>query len=92
MRFTQHTDRTSDPRAGAHLTQIPLFQIHETIESINQLKTQRDFMLSFSTEPQDFIQEWLRSQRRDLKVLFVLEGYPMEHTGSKFFYPMFQVD
>lgn len=25
-------------------------------------------MLSFSTEPQDFIQEWLRSQRRDLKV------------------------
>lgn len=43
-------------------------QIHETIESINQLKTQRDFMLSFSTDPQDFIQEWLRSQRRDLKV------------------------
>lgn len=25
-------------------------------------------MLSFSTDPQDFIQEWLRSQRRDLKV------------------------
>lgn len=45
-----------------------LLQIHETIESINQLKTQRDFMLSFSTDPQDFIQEWLRSQRRDLKV------------------------
>lgn len=43
-------------------------KIHETIESINQLKTQRDFMLSFSTDPQDFIQEWLRSQRRDLKV------------------------
>lgn len=46
----------------------PFPQIHETIESINQLKTQRDFMLSFSTDPQDFIQEWLRSQRRDLKV------------------------
>ena len=46
----------------------PFSQIHETIESINQLKTQRDFMLSFSTDPQDFIQEWLRSQRRDLKV------------------------
>lgn len=43
-------------------------QIHETIESINQLKTQRDFMLSFSNNPQDFIQEWIKSQRRDLKV------------------------
>ena len=64
------------------MTQTPLLQIHETIESINQLKTQRDFMLSFSTEPQDFIQEWLRSQRRDLKVYFLLfEGYSMEHSG-----------
>ncbi|KFV57401.1 SWI/SNF-related matrix-associated actin-dependent regulator of chromatin subfamily D member 2, partial [Gavia stellata] len=36
-------------------------------ESINQLKTQRDFMLSFSNNPQDFIQEWIKSQRRDLK-------------------------
>ncbi|KAL7977142.1 hypothetical protein Chor_009091 [Crotalus horridus] len=43
-------------------------KIHETIESINQLKTQRDFMLSFSNNPQDFIQEWIRSQQRDLKV------------------------
>ncbi|KAL2295133.1 hypothetical protein Nmel_018286 [Mimus melanotis] len=43
-------------------------KIHETIESINQLKTQRDFMLSFSNNPQDFIQEWIKSQRRDLKV------------------------
>lgn len=43
-------------------------KIHETIEYINQLKTERDFMLSFSNNPQDFIQDWLKSQSRDLKV------------------------
>lgn len=51
-------------------------QIHETIESINQLKTQRDFMLSFSNSPQDFIRDWLKSQSRDLKVptIIVIAG------------------
>ncbi|KAE8575246.1 hypothetical protein XENTR_v10003780 [Xenopus tropicalis] len=44
-------------------------KIHETIESINTLKTQRDFMLSFSNDPQEFIQDWLKSQSRDLKVI-----------------------
>lgn len=43
-------------------------QIHETIESINQLKIQRDFMLSFSRDPKGYIQDLLRSQSRDLKV------------------------
>jgi len=47
------------------------FQIHETIESINQLKIQRDFMLSFSRDPKGYIQDWLKSQSRDLKV----QGY-----------------
>lgn len=48
---------------------LPSFlQIHETIESINQLKIQRDFMLSFSKDPKGYIQELLRSQSRDLKV------------------------
>lgn len=45
-----------------------LFQIHETIETINQLKTQREFMLSFARDPQGFINDWLQSQSRDLKV------------------------
>lgn len=45
-----------------------LSQIHETIESINQLKIQRDFMLSFSRDPKGYIQDWLKSQSRDLKV------------------------
>uniref|UniRef100_A0A8C5QV25 DM2 domain-containing protein n=1 Tax=Leptobrachium leishanense TaxID=445787 RepID=A0A8C5QV25_9ANUR len=42
-------------------------KIHETIESINQLKIQRDFMLSFSRDPKGYIQDWLLSQSRDLK-------------------------
>uniref|UniRef100_A0A4W5PRD8 Uncharacterized protein n=1 Tax=Hucho hucho TaxID=62062 RepID=A0A4W5PRD8_9TELE len=42
--------------------------IHETIETINQLKTQREFMLSFARDPQGFINDWLQSQCRDLKV------------------------
>ncbi|XP_017591782.1 PREDICTED: SWI/SNF-related matrix-associated actin-dependent regulator of chromatin subfamily D member 2 [Corvus brachyrhynchos] len=53
-------------------------KIHETIESINQLKTQRDFMLSFSNNPQDFIQEWIKSQRRDLKIITDVIGNPEE--------------
>lgn len=44
------------------------FQIHETIETINQLKTQREFMLNFARDPQGFINDWLQSQCRDLKV------------------------
>lgn len=54
-------------------------QIHETIEYINQLKTERDFMLSFSNNPQDFIQDWLKSQSRDLKVDVIL--FSVHFTG-----------
>lgn len=60
-----------------------LFQIHETIESINQLKIQRDFMLSFSRDPKGYIQDWLKSQSRDLKVrcyFFYLHAHTQTHT------------
>lgn len=50
------------------LISASFLQIHETIESINQLKIQRDFMLSFSKDPKGYIQDLLRSQSRDLKV------------------------
>ncbi|XP_058263220.1 SWI/SNF-related matrix-associated actin-dependent regulator of chromatin subfamily D member 2 isoform X1 [Hemibagrus wyckioides] len=59
--------------------------IHETIESINQLKTQRDFMLSFSNNPQDFIQDWLKSQSRDLKLMTDTAGNPEEERRSEFY-------
>nr|XP_020641242.1 SWI/SNF-related matrix-associated actin-dependent regulator of chromatin subfamily D member 2 isoform X2 [Pogona vitticeps] len=60
-------------------------KIHETIESINQLKTQRDFMLSFSNNPQDFIQEWIRSQQRDLKIITDVVGNPEEERRAEFY-------
>ncbi|KAM3823410.1 SWI/SNF-related matrix-associated actin-dependent regulator of chromatin subfamily D member 2 [Vipera latastei] len=60
-------------------------KIHETIESINQLKTQRDFMLSFSNNPQDFIQEWIRSQQRDLKIITDVAGNPEEERRADFY-------
>ena len=43
-------------------------QIHETVETINQLKVQREFMLGFARDPQQFISQWLVSQASDLKV------------------------
>ncbi|KAG7265415.1 hypothetical protein CRUP_005603 [Coryphaenoides rupestris] len=60
-------------------------KIHETIESINQLKTQRDFMLSFSNNPQDFIQDWLKSQSRDLKLMTDVAGNPEEERRAEFY-------
>lgn len=43
-------------------------KIHETVETINQLKTNREFFLSFAKDPQTFIHRWTVSQTRDLKV------------------------
>lgn len=68
-----------------------LHKIHETIESINQLKTQRDFMLSFSNNPQDFIQDWLKSQSRDLKVSSELAPW-FGFGHSDIFFPSFIYD
>jgi len=45
-------------------------KIHETVESINQLKISREFFLGFARDPQQFINKWLISQTRDLKVIF----------------------
>lgn len=43
-------------------------KIHETVDTINQLKTNREFFLSFAKDPQKFIHKWIVSQTRDLKV------------------------
>lgn len=43
-------------------------KIHETVDTINQLKTSREFFLSFAKDPQQFIEKWIISQTRDLKV------------------------
>lgn len=43
-------------------------KLHETVDTINQMKTSREFYLGFSSDPQQFIHKWLVSQVRDLKV------------------------
>ncbi len=45
-------------------------KIHETVETINTMKTQREFYLSFSKDPQLFINKWLISQSRGKKKVF----------------------
>ena len=45
-------------------------KIHETVETINTMKTQREFYLSFSKDPQLFINKWLTSQSRGKSKLF----------------------
>jgi len=42
------------------------------VETINQLKMNRDFFLGFAKNPQEFINSWLVSQTRDLKACFQL--------------------
>ncbi|KAG5838997.1 hypothetical protein ANANG_G00229680 [Anguilla anguilla] len=61
-------------------------KIHETIETINQLKTQREFMLSFARDPQGFINDWLQSQCRDLKTMTDVVGNPEEERMAEFYF------
>uniref|UniRef100_A0A3B5MF75 SWI/SNF related BAF chromatin remodeling complex subunit D1 n=1 Tax=Xiphophorus couchianus TaxID=32473 RepID=A0A3B5MF75_9TELE len=61
-------------------------KIHETIETINQLKTQREFMLSFARDPQGFINDWLQSQCRDFKTITDVVGNPEEERRAEFYY------
>lgn len=49
-------------------------KIHETVETINSLKTNREFYLSFAKDPQQFIQKWLISQVGGDLVVREVEG------------------
>jgi len=49
-------------------------KIHETVDTINQMKTNREFFLSFAKDPQMFIHRWIISQTRDLKVSVAFLG------------------
>ncbi|XP_076829755.1 SWI/SNF-related matrix-associated actin-dependent regulator of chromatin subfamily D member 3 isoform X1 [Brachyhypopomus gauderio] len=66
-------------------------KIHDTIESINQLKIQRDFMLSFSRDPKGYIQDWICSQNRDLKLMTdVVENPDVERRAEFYTQPWSQ--
>lgn len=61
-------------------------KIHETVETINQLKTNREFFLSFAKDPQEFINNWLISQTRDLKTMTDVTGNPEEERRADYYY------
>jgi len=61
-------------------------KIHETVETINQLKTSRDFLLGFARNPQEFINNWLVSQTRDLKTMTDVVGNPEEERHADFYH------
>ncbi|XP_014252802.1 brahma-associated protein of 60 kDa isoform X6 [Cimex lectularius] len=61
-------------------------KIHETVETINQLKTNREFFLSFAKDPQQFINKWIVSQTRDLKTMTDVVGNPEEERRAEFYY------
>lgn len=61
-------------------------KIHEAVETINTMKTQREFFLSFAKDPQLFINKWLISQSRDLKTMTDVAGNPEEERRTDYYY------
>ncbi|KAK2145244.1 hypothetical protein LSH36_693g02086 [Paralvinella palmiformis] len=61
-------------------------KIHETVDTINQLKISRDFFLGFAKDPQEFINNWLASQTRDLKTMTDVTGNPEEERRADYYY------
>merc|ERR1719216_253677 len=61
-------------------------KIHETVETINSLKTSREFFLSYAKDPQLFIDKWLKSQSRDLKTMTDVTGNPEEERRVDYYY------
>lgn len=60
-------------------------KIHETVEQINAIKLQREFYLGFSHNPQKFINDWLASQSRDLRVMKDKMGNPESERRAEFY-------
>lgn len=61
-------------------------KIHETVETINSLKVSRDFFLGFARDPQEFINNWLVSQTRDLKTMTDIAGNPEEERRADYYF------
>jgi SWI/SNF-related matrix-associated actin-dependent regulator of chromatin subfamily D len=60
-------------------------KINEHIEQLNQLRINREFFMSFSDNPQEFINKWLISQSNDLKNMMELNGNPEEERKAQFY-------
>jgi SWI/SNF-related matrix-associated actin-dependent regulator of chromatin subfamily D len=75
---------TSQTQSLAEVAQLDS-KIHEHIEQINQLRVNREFFMSFSEDPQEFINKWLVSQSNDLKTMLELNGNPEEERKAHFY-------
>lgn len=76
---------SSQTQSLAEVAQLDA-KINEQIEQINQLRLNREFFMSFSEDPQDFINKWLISQSNDLKSMLDLNGNPEEERKSTFYH------
>lgn len=61
-------------------------KIVQCVQSINNSKIKRDFLLQFSKEPVDFINKWIASQARDLEVILGESKVNMEEMKQTDFY------
>jgi SWI/SNF-related matrix-associated actin-dependent regulator of chromatin subfamily D len=61
-------------------------KIGEHIDQLNQLRINREFYMSFSEDPQDFINKWLISQSNDLKTMMDQSGNPEEERKASFYH------
>lgn len=61
-------------------------KIIQCVQSINNSKIKRDFLLQFSKEPVDFINKWIASQARDLEVILGESKINLEEMRQTDFY------
>ena len=61
-------------------------RIHDTVATVKQHRMQREFFLSFSESPQEFISDWISSQTRDLKTMTDASGIKEEERQAEFYY------
>ncbi|GJJ72767.1 SWI/SNF-related matrix-associated actin-dependent regulator of chromatin subfamily D [Entomortierella parvispora] len=61
-------------------------QIMQYIQSMNNSKTKRDFLLRFANDPSDFLERWIASQSRDLEVILGESHVNLEEQRHSEFY------
>lgn len=61
-------------------------KIVQCVQSINNSKIKRDFLMQFSKEPVEFINKWIASQARDLEVILGESKLNLEQIRQTDFY------
>ncbi|KAG0038325.1 SWI SNF, matrix associated, actin dependent regulator of chromatin, sub d, member 1 [Podila clonocystis] len=67
-------------------------QIMQYIQSMQNSKTKRDFLLRFANDPVDFLERWVASQSRDLEVILGESHVNLEDQRRSEFYNQQWVD